>query len=149
MNRRQKSIIINFATVIFLTAVAVVAMINFKDYVNRSEAMRAMEQLGRVVCEYRHENGGVPSEEYVDDFKERLEGRVRMGELYYRARWIDTESPPDTILAYTEKDYPTSFLEDGFIVIRLNCKAEWMNKGDFSNLLKKQQTPLEKEIQPK
>ena len=39
-------ILIEFIAVMAVTAIAIVVMINFEDWVNRSEAMRAMEQLG-------------------------------------------------------------------------------------------------------
>ena len=77
MNRRQKTILIDFITVIIVTVIAVVAMINFKDWVNRSEAMRAMEHLGKIVLQYRKNYGSVPPESYVDRIKEDLEGHVR------------------------------------------------------------------------
>ncbi len=143
MNKRQKAILVKFITVIVITAVAVVAMINFKDWVNRSEAMRAMEQLGQIVLQYRKNRGSVPPESYVDGIKEDLEGYVRLGKLYYRALWIDFDSPPDTILAYTKKKYRSLFLDDGFIVLRLNGNVEWMGEREFEALLAQHQNPME------
>jgi hypothetical protein len=57
--------------------------------------------------------------------------------------WIDFESPGDEILAYTEKKYPSSFLSDGFVVLRLNGRVEWMGKEEFKKLLAQQQSPME------
>ncbi|MHC4114435.1 MAG: hypothetical protein ACYSSL_03835 [Planctomycetota bacterium] len=144
MNRRQKAIIIKLITITSITAVAVIAMINFKDYINRSEAGRAMEHLGKLVLQYRKEHGGVPPESYVDNIREDLEGHVRLGKLQYRALWIEPESGPNEILAYTEKKYRSFFLNDGFIVLRLDGRVEWMNKPDFDKILAEQQTPMEK-----
>ena len=62
MNRRQRAILIDFTIVITITAVAVAAMINFKDWVNHSEAMRAMENLGEIIREWRQKHGAVPPE---------------------------------------------------------------------------------------
>lgn len=143
MNRRQKAILIDFVVVITITAVAVLAMINLKDWVNRSEAMRAVEQLGQEVLNYRNEHGSVPPESYIDSIKESLQGRARLGKLWYRARWIDFDCPPDEILAYSEKNYHSLFLSSGFIVLRLDGKVEWMDKQKFEALLARQQSPLE------
>jgi hypothetical protein len=135
----------HFTIVIVITAVAVVAMINFKDWVNRSEGMRAMKQLGQIVLKYRKEYGSIPPESYVDRIKESLEGHVRLGHLQYRAQWIKFESSPDEILAYTEKNYH-SLLGKGFIVLRLDGRVEWMKKQEFQTLLAQQQNPMEIEM---
>jgi len=143
MNKRQKAISVKFITVIVITVVAVVAMINFKDWVNRSEAMRAMEQLGQIVLQYQKKHGSVPPVSYVDRIKERLQGNVRLGKLYYRALWIDFDSPPDTILAYTEISYRSLLFRDGYIVLRLNGSVEWMGELEFEALLAQHQSQME------
>jgi hypothetical protein len=118
-------------------------MINFKDWVNRSEGMRAMEQLSRIVLQYRKEHGCVPPESYIDRIKEDLQGYVRLSNLRYRALWIDFECPPDEILAYAEKNYRSSVIGEGFIVLRLDGRVEWMEKQKFKALLAQQQSPEE------
>ena len=145
MNRQQKTILIEFAVVMVITAIAVVTMINFKDWVNRSEAMRAMEQLGQIVIQYRQEHGSVPPESYVDSIKEDLEGHVRLGKLQYRGLWIDFESTPDEILAYTEKNYRSVFVDKGYVVLRLDGRVQWLSKQECETLLARQQS--QKEIQ--
>ncbi len=149
MNKRQKTILIDFTAVIVATAIAVVAMINFKDWINRSEATRAMQQLGKIVLQYRKDHGSAPPESYVDRIRENLEGHVRLGSLQYRARWIDFESTPDEILAYTEKNYHSLLFGKGFIVLRLNGTIEWMEKQQFETLLAQQQSQIEKELTQK
>jgi len=146
MNNRQKAILTRFIIVIVLTAVAVVAMMNFKDWVNRAEAMRFMQQLGQRVLNERNKRGALPPESYVDKVRNDLPGHVRAGKLNYRARWIDFEATPDTILAYAEKTYHSLVLHDGFIVLRLDGQVEWMGKDQFLATLARQQTPLEKEM---
>ena len=146
MNKRQKAILIDFVVVITITAVAVLAMVNLKDWVNRSEAMQAMERLSQEVLDYRNKHGSVPPESYIDGIKEDLQGRARLGNLRYRARWIDFECPPDEILAYTEKNYHSLFLKSGFIVLRLDGSVEWMNRQKFETLLAQQQSPMEIQI---
>ena len=147
MNRRQKLVLRDFVIVIVITAIAVVAMLNFKDLVNRSEARRAMEQLGREVVEYRKTRGSVPRESYIDSIKEDLEGHLRLGKLQYRGRWIDFESPPETILAYTKGNYRSFLLGKGYIVLRLNGEVQWMGRQEFESLLAQQQSPTEIEMQ--
>lgn len=143
MNRRQKSILINVISVITITSIAVVAMINLKDWVNRSEAMRAMEDLGKIVLQYRRENGSVPPQSYVDNIKTNLKGHVRLGDLQYRSLWIDFDSTPDDVLAYVEKKYRSFVLSNGFIVLRLDGHVEWMQKQQLDILLARQQSRME------
>jgi hypothetical protein len=149
VNRRQKAILINVISVITITAIAVVAMINLKDWVNRSEAMLAMEDLGKLVLQYRNENGSVPPQSYVDNIKTNLKGHVRLGDLQYRALWIDFDSTPDDVLAYVEKKYRSLFLSSGFIVLRLDGRVEWMQKQQLDILLARQQSRMEIETLPK
>ncbi len=146
MNKRQKDILTNIITVLVITAIAVVAMINFKDWVNRSEAMRAMEQLSRETLRYRKANGSLPPESYIDSIKEKLQGSARLGKVHYRALWIDSKSPPDTILAYTEKHYHSLLFHSGFIVVRLDGTVQWMDRQTFISILEQQQSPMEKEM---
>jgi hypothetical protein len=146
MQRRQRNIIARFVAVMVVTAVAVVGMINLKDWVNRSEAIRAMEQLGQVIVQYRSANGSVPAESRIDDIRQTLEGQVRLGELRYRGLWIDHESTKDEILAYVLKHYRSSFVEDGYVVLRLDGRVEWMERKQFEELLAQQQTQREMEM---
>ena len=105
--------------------------------------MQAMEQLGQKVLDHRNEYGSVPPESYIDGIRKNLQGSVRLGNLRYRARWIDFECPPDEILAYTEKNYHSLLLSSGFIVLRLDGSVEWMDKQNFKTLLAQQQSSIE------
>ena len=146
MNKRQKAILINTTTVLVITAIAVAAMINLKNRVNRSEAMRAMEHLGRIVLQYREKYGSVPPESYVDRIKEELEGHVRLGEVVYRAQWIDFESTPDEILAYTERHHSSWLFGKRYVILRLDGRVEWMDKQELETLLAQQQSSQELEM---
>ncbi len=146
MNRRQKRLLTESITVTAITVIAVLAMINLKDWVNRSEALRAMSQLGIKVLEYRQAYGSLPSESYVKNIIGTLEGHLRLGKLQYRAQWIDFEATPDEILAYSEKRYPSSLLEDVYIVLRLDGRVEWIGTKEFEELLARQQSPIEIEM---
>ena len=144
MNRRQKAIIQNFISVSIGTTVFILVMINVKDIVNKSEAMRAMELLGKSVQEYRKKYHSTPPESYIVRQKEDLRA-VRLGELKYRAQWVEFGAEPDTILGYSRKNY-ISFVEKGYIVLRLSGRVEWMKKKEFEKLLKEQQTQAEIEL---
>lgn len=146
MNRRQKLIIKDSVVIICFTVAAVVAMINFKDWTNRSEAMRAMQQLGQIAVRYKKQYGSVPPKSYVDDIRESLEGNARLVNLQYRARWIDFDADPDRILAYAGKNYHSWFIGSEVIVLRLNGRVEWMTTKDFEKLLGEQQSQMEKEM---
>jgi len=163
MNKRQRAILVEFISVIAITAIAVVVMINLKDWVNRSEAIRAMNQLGQKVLEYQNQYrknylqeygkeypyATVPTEYYINSIKKSLEGWVRLGNLQYRARWIGLEATPDEVLAYTEKKYRSSLLSDGYVVLRLDGRVEWMGKQEFEKLLAQQQSEAEIEMMHK
>jgi len=143
MNERQRTIIVEVVTVIIVTAAVIVAMFNFKDWVNRSQAIGVMKQLSQVVIKYRQEHGSVPPESYVNSIKKDLKGFVRLGNLRYRAEWIELDAKPDTILAYAEKKYPSSLFRDGYVVLRLDGRVEWMGKEQFEKLLAQQQSKPE------
>jgi hypothetical protein len=146
MNRRQKSLIRDFIYVIVFTALAVIALLNLKDYVNRAEAMRAMGHLGKIVLGYRQAHGAVPPQLYVDQVRSDLEGGVRLGNLVYRARWIGFGATGDEILAYTKKDYHNLIFGTGYIVLRLDGRIEWMGENEFKKLLASQQSAEEKKL---
>jgi len=144
MNQQQKRIVANFVAVIVLTIAAVIAMIHLKDWVNRSEASKAMNQLSQEICRYRKANGAVPPESYIDSIKKTLQGHARFGGFQYRARWIDFRASDDEILAYIEQGYHTSIFKKTVLVLKLGGTVEWIDKQEFESLLSKQQTPLEK-----
>ncbi|MCK4914172.1 MAG: hypothetical protein KAI59_03650 [Planctomycetes bacterium] len=143
MQKRQRNILMNFSAVIIVTIIAVVAMINLRAWINRSEAMRAMEHLGKIVLDYRSKYNSVPPQSYVDDAEKKLIGSVRLGQLNYRALWIDFGASPEEVLAYTEKDYHSLFVGSGFVVLRLDGSVQWLPKQEFEKLLSKQQSPEE------
>ncbi len=146
MNKRQKTVIINFVLVVCITTAMIVAMMDFRNVINRSEAMRAMTHLGKIVLDYRKEHGSAPPESYIDNIKKNLEGAARLGELYYRARWITIESTEDEILAYVGKNYKSLFVDDGAIVLRLGGHIEWITKEELISILSKQQSAMELEM---
>jgi hypothetical protein len=126
-----------------ITIIVVVVMINFRNYVNHSEAKRAMEHLGKIVIQYRNEHGSVPSESYVNSIRQNLEGQARLGSLRYRARWLDFDSTKDEILAYTERTCRSWLFGDKLIVLKLDGRVEWMDKKHLQDLLVQQQSPIE------
>lgn len=147
MNEFQKTIVKKFIIVLTLTLIAVIAMINFKDWINRSEAMRAMENLGRIVIQYRKDRGSVPSESYIATIKKDLEGHARIGNLRYRALWIDSNSDPNEILAYSKHQRRSFFFGNKRLVLKLDGTATWMPPEEFKKLLSSQQSPEEIQTQ--
>ena len=149
MNKKQKAILNKFGLVIAATPITVTAMIYFKDWVNHTEAVRAMEHLSELVLQYREKKGSTPPESYVDDIKEKLMGSARIGDLKYRARWIGMDCSSDEILAYVERSYDSLVIKDGFIVLRFDGRVEYMGKKEFNAILARQQSPAEKALQGK
>ena len=147
MNKRQKAILVEVATVLVITLIAVLAMINFKDYINRSEAQVAMQQLGKLVVEYRQQQGREPSESVIRREMDSIKGAVRLTGLVYRGLWIDDfEAEPNDILAYCVKNFPASLLDDGYVVLMFDANTVWMGKAEFEELLAEQQTEVEIEM---
>ncbi|MBN2139259.1 MAG: hypothetical protein JW720_15765 [Sedimentisphaerales bacterium] len=134
---------IEVITVLIVTLIAVVGMVNFKDYINRSEALSAMRQLSKLVSQYQKQHGRVPSESLVLEKVGELKGGVRLGDLRYRGLWIDFEAEPNDILAYNKKLYPSSLLDDGYVVLQFDGTVSWMGTEEFEELLAKQQTDVE------
>lgn len=143
MTSRQKRLLTESIVVLTATAAAIVGMMHLKDYVNRSEAMRVMNQLGVRILEYRKMHGSLPSQSYVDSIKGQLEGSVRMGTVRYRALYIGLDAPDATILAHSLKRHPSSFLKDGYVVLYLDGRVEWMPTERFAALFATQQAPAE------
>ena len=141
MNKRQRSIITNFIFVTAGTAIFVGAMINVKDVINKSEAIRAMELLGQGVREYRDNYRSTPPESYFNQLKNSI-STVRLGDVQYRAQWIGFDDGPDTVLAYSYKNY-RFLVKRGYVVMRLDGSVEWIERGEFVKLLKKQRTDAE------
>jgi hypothetical protein len=148
VERRQKIILRDFVTVTVITAIVVLAMFIFKDFVNRSEAMRTMDHLRKEIKQYRDEYGSVPPKSWVDRQRGNLPGNIRLGNLQYRSRWITFESTPDELLAYTEAKY-NLLVGKGYIVLRLDAvprddgHPEWIERKEFKTLLAQQQSPEE------
>ena len=143
MNKRQKALLTESILVLAVTGGTVVGLIQIKDYINRSEALRAMRQLGDHIRAYRTEHGSLPPESFLRGIRDRLEGAARLGAVKYRALYIGLDSPDETILAYSVRRYPTSFLPDGCVVLRLNGAVEWMRMPPFIVLFTTQRVPGE------
>ena len=134
MQKRQKKIVRNFLIVVLATVVVTFGMINIKDWVSRSESMRAMESLGQEVLRYRNQYGSVPPEGYIGKIKEQLEGQIRLGKLNYRARWISFGSQSDSILAYSRRKYHSFLFHDDFVVLRLDGTVERLSIEEFRKI---------------
>ncbi len=141
MNKRQRSIITNFIFVTVGTTIFVGVMINAKDVINKSEAIRGMELLGEGVRKYRDNYHSTPSESYFNQLKNSI-STIRLGDISYRAQWIGFDDGPDTVLAYSYKNY-IFLVKRGYVVMRLDGSVEWIERREFEKLLKKQQTETE------
>ena len=129
---RKKRLMIDVAVVLVITTMAVAGIIHIKDYINRREALLAVEQLGEKILAYRESQGILPPTEMVQTLKEQVSGRARLGRLTYRAPWITPESRPDTLLAFTQQDYNSLIVSDGYIVLRLDGTVQWLSTQQFN-----------------
>ena len=143
MNRRQRALLAESLFVLIATMAAVIGMMQLKDYVNRSEALRAMGQLGQRIAEYRKQYGSLPPQSFVDGIKGDVEGAVRLGNVKYRALYIGLDAPGDTILAYSQKRLASSFFKDGYVILRLDSTVEWLPINQFTTLFAAQRAAAE------
>ena len=144
MNKYQKSILLEFSVVALVTLVAVIGIIHAKDYINRTEALRAMKHLGQVTQKYKEQNGYIPPETYIENIKEKLQGVTRAGSLTYRGRWIGLDAADDEILAYAKNNTTSFFFKDGYVVLFLDGTVKFLPTQQFETLIDQQQSPEEK-----
>jgi hypothetical protein len=143
MNKQQKWVLIKFTAVVLVTVGSVATIAELKNGVNRAEAIRAMEHLGKIVSDYKQKNGYVPPESFVDNLKESLVWQARLGDLHYRARWLDADSTPNTILAFTKSSSGSLFFKPEVIVLLYDGKVQRMEEESFNKLFARQQKPGE------
>lgn len=143
MNQYQKSLLRHVLIILGLSLAATGAMVNLKDWTNRSEAMRAMGLLSKEIKSYKAKNLSLPSEATLNELRLKLPGGTRLGKTHYRAIWMDYNAGDEEILAYAYKNYKSLVVKPGYVVLRLSGKTEWMSKEDFEELLKKQQSKKE------
>jgi hypothetical protein len=144
VTKYKRSLLIQFTVIALATVAAIVGMLHLKDYVNRSEAMRAMTQLGQRILDHRQSHGSLPPQSFIDDVKDEVDGAVRIGNVRYRALWIGPDAPGDTILAYSEKRHPSSFLRDGYVVLYLDGRVQWLPTAEFRALFASQRAEAER-----
>jgi len=146
MNNRQKHLIINLISIVTITTVFVIIMMNVKDMLNKSESMTAMNQIGREIIKHRKLNNSLPPEHVIQQNRPNIAGSARLGTLHYRAMWIGYDADDNTILAYTKKNYRSFFLKSGYVVLKLDGSVEWINEREFEELFKDQKSPTEPDM---
>jgi hypothetical protein len=69
-----------------------------------------------------------------------------MGNVQYRALYVGPDAPADTLLAYSERRYPSSFIGKGYVVLRLDGTVLWMPVDQFAALFAAQRTAAEPNV---
>jgi hypothetical protein len=105
-----------------------------------------MNVMGQKILEYRSENFSLPPKSWANNQIQKA-GYLRLGKFVYRARWITADDPPETILAYSQKNY-MPIVGDGAIVLTLSGKTYWMESKQFEKLLQQQQKAAEMKMMP-
>lgn len=149
MNKKQKNFLIKFVLVIAITVIMVIGVSNFKEYVNRSETLRAMTDLNQRIIEYRKLNGTLPSEDFINTIRSDLMGSARVGNIEYRGKYIDYLSGPSSVLAYSKKEFSGFLIPDGYVVLRLNGQVQWLTADEFKTEMALQWKPGEQENRSK
>ena len=144
MNRRQKNLLTNLIFVLIITVGFVVFMTNIRSSINSSEAAKSMELLGKEALKYRRQYGSLPSEPYIETVRKNL-GIVRLGDIHYRAQWIDFGADANnTVLAYTTKPFKR-FFKKYHIVLWLDGRVERCAEVEFEKICHEQQQEFELE----
>lgn len=142
MNRAQKNLLTNFIIVLVITMSFVVFMTNVRSSINTSEAVRAMELLGKEVLKYRQQYGSLPSELYLESIKKKFD-IVRLGSIHYRAQWIRYGADKqNTILAYTTEP-SKKFFKSYHIILWLDGRVEKYPEAEFEKIRNQQQNETE------
>ncbi len=143
MNRKQRTLLINFIIVAVFTCVFIFAVFQLRDHVNRKEALFTMEMLRKEILDYKEKFRSLPPESWVVNNDVLDAARFKRG-FIYRARWIDYGAGDDTILMYMFLG-TRSFFRDGYAVMRLDGTVEWVPKERFEKQLASQQSREEKD----
>jgi hypothetical protein len=130
---RKKRLLIDVTVVLVVTALSVAGIIHLKDYINRRDALLAVKQLGEKILAFRESQGVLPSEEIVRGLMNEVSGRTRLGRFTYRAPWITPDSKPDAPLAFTQQDYKSLIVSNGYIVLRLDGTVQWLDTKQFTD----------------
>jgi len=131
MNKKQKNFVIRLAIVAIVTTLMVLAISNFKEVINRSEATMATEQLGGLVKKKKNHYGSFPPASYLENLTAQVQGSARLGTVVYRADCITCSSGAKAVLMFVKKEYSGLLQNDGFIVVRLDGSIEWLNPDKF------------------
>ena len=142
MNKRQKNLLTNLIFILIITVGFVVFMANVRNSVNSSGAVRAMKLLGEEALKYRRNYGSLPGEPHIETVRKNL-GIVRLGEIHYRAQWIDFGADANsTVLAYKIKPVK-KFFRKYYVVLRLDGRVELCGKVEFEKIRYEQQKEIE------
>lgn len=150
LTKKQRQTLRDFLTVIAITSFAIFLLFNFKDMVNKTESMKVMQQLGNIITEYREDRGIVPPESYIEDVQKNVPGFERLGNhLHYRGIWLDYQSNPNDIIAYSVKSYRNLLVEPGVIILRLDGSVEYVSAKEFEKIMQNQMSEYEREYMKK
>lgn len=134
--------ITNLISTVVIISLFIFGFGNFKDFINKREAIRGFNQLGEKIIDHRKHSGQLPGESSIESLREQVEGAARVGVIRYRAQWIGIDSPPNTIVAYAEKEYDW-LIGSGVVVLLLDGQVLYLAPKEFNKLLSQQQTLAE------
>ncbi len=116
MNKRQKQLLARFCIVMTLTIALIVGLSQYRNVVNKSEAIKSMDILSMEIAKYDLYHGELPSKGYISEVIARY-GLFRIGSVECRSQWIEPGSGPETILLFSKKNYKSLFVKPGYIYI--------------------------------
>lgn len=131
MNKKQRNIIFRLIMVLAITGLMVLAISNFKEIVNRSEATIAVEQLSGLVFKYKNHYGSFPPASYLESLTGQVQGSARLGTVVYRADCIRYSSGAKAILMFVKKEYEGFLQPSGYIAARLDGSVDWLSVEKF------------------
>ncbi len=147
MNKRQRQLLVRFCIVMALTIALIVGLSQYRNVVNKSEAIRSMNILSIEIAKYNLYHGELPSSSYISDIIARY-GLLRVGPVECRSQWIEPGSGPETILLFSKKNYNSLFVKSGYIYITKEdmLESEHILKLQLKKIALKNDSGSDKEI---
>ncbi len=116
MNKHQKQLLARFCIVMALTIALIAALSQYRNVVNKSEAIKAMDVLSMEIAKYDLFHGELPPKDYILEVINRYK-LFRIGSVKCRSQWIEPGSGPETILLFSKKNYNSLFVKSGYVYL--------------------------------
>jgi hypothetical protein len=127
---------ISLLRMLILPLVLALALILFlmvgRDQLVKNEFMNGLHELNHQIMEFKSKQNKLPNSQQFQDFT--IKARLNIQGVHYDEKKILEDSPPETILAYTNH-INLRFLPDGLAALSLGGDVEWINQNELMRRL--------------